>query len=149
MKIILLVLNWQACFWIGCTQKESTVTSHLVCLGMQWVSINGVRQPAFEDIGGDFFNLSELWHSLMVQHIDKKCPYLVFEFNWQWNIILTKALRTKVLTAEMSRNLSSQDVHLSHQSDSTRWEICIQNITHPMVTNTGNELKQIHIGLIW
>ena len=49
----------------------------------------------------------------------------------------------------MSRNLSSQDVHLSHQSDSTRWEICIQNITHPMVTNTGNELKQIHIGLIW
>ena len=49
--------------------------------GLHWVSINGVRQPAFEDIGGDFFNLSELLHSLMVQYIDKKCTYLVFEFN--------------------------------------------------------------------
>ena len=42
---------------------------------MQWVSINGVRQPAFKDIGGDFFNLSELLHSLMVRYIDNKTKW--------------------------------------------------------------------------
>ena len=39
---------------------------------LQWVSINSVRQPAFEDIGGNFLNLSELLHSLMVPYIIDK-----------------------------------------------------------------------------
>ena len=77
VNVIMLVGVWidvliQAGLWIRCTHNESTVTSHLVCLGMQWVSINGVRQPAFKDIGGDFFNLSELLHSLMVPYIIDK-----------------------------------------------------------------------------
>ena len=94
VNVIMLVGVWidvliQAGLWIRCTHNESTVTSHLVCLGMQWVSINGVRQPAFKDIGGDFFNLSELLHSLMVRYIDKNAhiwfvcstPKLTMKYN--------------------------------------------------------------------